>query len=126
MYDRLAEQRRQIYERSRLLRCTSSVSGDGLGSDEDILEELRRRPGWWHYRHADLDDLALRAYRAGCLRFAFVVAQAKWDASASSSSSSQSSVVFVAFGPDGRAEDSEAFLLIVHRELVAALADVGC
>ena len=89
-------------------------------SPEDILEELRRRPGWW-FTYSDLDHLALQSLERGCLKWVYDAAMAKM--ATAWSSSSKSSGVFVVYGSAGRSEDDEAFLHVLRQELLTALAD---
>lgn len=89
-------------------------------SDAERLEDLRSRwPGWWWFSFFDLDGLAQRALDTGCLESAYVAAEATWWAGMGGSSNS--SRTMVVFGPTGRTEDDEAFLVLLRHELTVAL-----
>jgi hypothetical protein len=91
-------------------------------ADDELLAELRRITGWRHW-HDDLDALAQRAAEAGVLQFACDAAKGRWWNSMGISSNS--SATAVVFGPDGRVEDVQAFLLLLRQELLSVLNDVG-
>jgi hypothetical protein len=91
-------------------------------SNEELLRELRDqyRSSWW-YTCPDVDGLAQRAAEKGCLQWAFDAAEARgWAAMGSSSNSSRATIVY---GPEGRAEDRDAFVQLLRDELLKALAD---
>ena len=81
------------------------------GTPQEILDELRRSPGWrlWY---PDLDELAERVAAFGCLQQSYEAACLKWVGTPSQ--------LCVASGI-GADVDHQVFLLLLRHEFVNAL-----